>query len=172
VHELAELCRPSTVLFSGVVRRADDLTRTGWSGPPRTAKPYSKPPSGSTVSRILSRDVIKPWQCRSWISPRDPYFARKAGRVLDLYDRRRDGQRLRDDEYVISADEKSHLQALRRVCPDTPAAPGRARRQSSSMNGAGRWPTSLPTTSTGARSGAGAPRQPGSSRSPPSSSRS
>lgn len=86
-------------------------------------------PSGSTVSRILSRDAIKPWQCRSWISPRDPYFARKAGRVLDLYDRRRDGRRLRDDEYVISADEKSQLQALRRVCPDTPAAPGRARRQ-------------------------------------------
>ncbi len=84
-------------------------------------------PSGSTVSRILARDVIKPWQCRSWISPRDPYFARKAGRVLDLYDQRRDGRPLRED--VISADEKSQLQALRRVCPDTPPAHGQARRQ-------------------------------------------
>jgi len=32
VHEQAELCRHSTVLYSGVVRRADDLTRTGLVG--------------------------------------------------------------------------------------------------------------------------------------------
>lgn len=32
VHELAELCRHSTVLYSGVVRRADDLTRAGLVG--------------------------------------------------------------------------------------------------------------------------------------------
>ena len=35
---------------------------------------------------------------------------------------------LADDEYVISADEKSQLQALRRRHPETPAAPGRPRR--------------------------------------------
>ena len=44
--------------------------------------------SASTVRRILDQDVIKPWQCRSWIFPRDPDFAVKAGRVLDLYARR------------------------------------------------------------------------------------
>jgi transposase len=85
--------------------------------------------SPSTVRRWLAQDAIKPWQYRSWIFPRDPDFAVKAGRVLDLYDRLCDGQPLREDEYVISADEKSQLQALRRRHPDLPPAPGRVRRQ-------------------------------------------
>jgi len=85
--------------------------------------------SASTVRRILHEDIIKPWQCRSWIFPRDPDFAAKAGRVLDLYARRWHGRRLRDDEYVISADEKSQLQALRRCHPDLPPGPGQPRRQ-------------------------------------------
>jgi transposase len=85
--------------------------------------------SASTVRRWLNADAIKPWQCRSWIFPRDPDFAAKAARVLDLYDRLWAGRRLADDEYVISADEKSQLQALRRRHPDLPPAPGRVRRQ-------------------------------------------
>ena len=84
--------------------------------------------SGSTVQRWLAADAIKPWQHRSWIFPRDPDFAAKAERVLDLYDRRWQGRRLRPDEYVISADEKSQLQALRRRHDDLPASPGRTRR--------------------------------------------
>ena len=43
--------------------------------------------SASTVRRWLAVDAIKPWQHRSWIFPRDPYFAVKAVRVLDLYAR-------------------------------------------------------------------------------------
>jgi hypothetical protein len=35
--------------------------------------------SGVTVWRWLSADAIKPWQHRSWIFPRDPRFAEKAG---------------------------------------------------------------------------------------------
>ena len=31
------------------------------------------------------QDALKPWQHRSWISIRDPDFAVKAARVLDLY---------------------------------------------------------------------------------------
>jgi len=85
--------------------------------------------SASTVRRILKEDVIKPWQCRSWIFPRDPDFEPKAGRVLDLYARHWNGRRLHDDDYVISADEKSQLQALRRVHPDLPPGPGQPRRQ-------------------------------------------
>ncbi len=84
--------------------------------------------SGSTVRRWLAADAIKPWQHRSWIFPRDPDFAVKAERVLDLYDRRWKGRRLRPDEYVISADEKSQLQALRRRHDDLPPGPGRTRR--------------------------------------------
>jgi transposase len=84
--------------------------------------------SGSTVARWLDADAIKPWQHRSWIFPRDPDFAAKAERVLDLYERRWDGRRLHPDEYVISADEKSQLQALHRRHDDLPPGPGRTRR--------------------------------------------
>ena len=84
--------------------------------------------SPSTVARWLAADAIKPWQHRSWIFPRDPDFAAKAGRVLDLYDRRWEGVELGEDEYVISADEKSQLQALRRRHRGLPPGPGRTRR--------------------------------------------
>ena len=67
-------------------------------------------------------------QHRSWIFPRDPHFAVKAARVLDLYERRWHGIELGENEYVISADEKSQLQALRRRHRGLPAAPGRTRR--------------------------------------------
>mgnify|MGYP001241865190 CR=1 FL=1 len=40
--------------------------------------------SRTTISRWLAADAIKPWHHRSWIFPRDPDFATKAGRVLDL----------------------------------------------------------------------------------------
>jgi hypothetical protein len=81
--------------------------------------------SASTLWRWLHDDAIKPWQTRSWIFPRDPAFAEKAGRVLDLYARLFEGKRLRPDEYVICADEKSQLQALGRRHETVPAGPGR-----------------------------------------------
>jgi hypothetical protein len=37
--------------------------------------------SGATVWRWLSADAIRPWNYRSWIFPRDPDFAAKAGRI-------------------------------------------------------------------------------------------
>jgi hypothetical protein len=43
--------------------------------------------SGSTIWRWLDADAIRPWTHRSWIFPRDPDFATKAGRILDLYER-------------------------------------------------------------------------------------
>jgi hypothetical protein len=84
--------------------------------------------SASTVRRWLAADAIKPWQHRSWIFPRDPDFAVKAARVLDLYHRTWQGVALGDDEYVLSADEKSQLQALSRRHPERPPGPGRCRR--------------------------------------------
>jgi DDE superfamily endonuclease len=81
--------------------------------------------SASTIWRWLHDDAIKPWQTRSWIFPRDPDFAAKAGRALDLYARVFEGRRLRPDEYVICADEKSQLQALGRRHETIPAGPGR-----------------------------------------------
>jgi hypothetical protein len=81
--------------------------------------------SASTIWRWLHDDAIKPWQTRSWIFPRDPQFAAKAGRVLDLYARVVEGRRLRPDEYVVCADEKSQLQALGRRHQTVSAGPGR-----------------------------------------------
>lgn len=70
--------------------------------------------SDTTIWRWLSQDAIKPWTHRSWIFPRDPEFGPKAGRVLDLYAGEWQGRRLRRDEFVISADEKTSIQARRR----------------------------------------------------------
>jgi hypothetical protein len=84
--------------------------------------------SPATVARWLAEDAIKPWQHRSWIFPRDPDFGPKAARVLDLYARQWEGRPLGPGEYVISADEKSQLQAQRRRHPGLPPGPGRTRR--------------------------------------------
>ena len=79
--------------------------------------------SSSTVRRWLHAAAIKPWRYRSWIFRRDPDFAVKAARVLDLYTRVWNGVPLAPDEYVISADEKSQLQAIRRCHPSRPTLP-------------------------------------------------
>ena len=84
--------------------------------------------SASTVRGWLASDAIKPWQHRSWIFPRDPFFAVKGGRVLDLYQREWEGQPLSDGEYVLSADEKPGVQARSRVHLPLPPGPRRATR--------------------------------------------
>jgi hypothetical protein len=76
--------------------------------------------SDKTVWRWLHEDAIRPWQHRTWIFPRDPEFAAKAGRILDLYARCWDGQPLTADDFVISADEKTSIQARLRRHPSTP----------------------------------------------------
>jgi len=71
--------------------------------------------SGTTIWRWLDADAIRPWQHRSWIFPRDEHFSVKAGRVLDLYQGHWQNQALRSDEFVISADEKTSIQARLRI---------------------------------------------------------
>lgn len=81
--------------------------------------------SPATIRRWLSEDALKPWQYRSWIFITDPGFATKAQRVLDLYNRTWDGKPLGDNDYVISADEKTSIQARCRCHPTL--APGVSR---------------------------------------------
>jgi DDE superfamily endonuclease len=81
--------------------------------------------SASTVRRWLADDALKPWQHRSWISIRDPDFAAKAARILDLYAGIWDGEPLGENDFVICADEKTSIQARCRCHPTLP--PGRAR---------------------------------------------
>jgi len=84
--------------------------------------------SASTIRRILAADAIKPWQYRSWLFIRDPDFAAKAARVLNLYARTWDGEPLGDDEYVISSDEKTSIQARCRCHPTLPPGVSRTMR--------------------------------------------
>jgi DDE superfamily endonuclease len=84
--------------------------------------------SPSTVWRILDADAIKPWRYEYWIFPRDPRFAEKAGRVLDLYDGSWESKPLGRKDYIISSDEKTSIQARIRCHPTLPTGPGRPMR--------------------------------------------
>ena len=84
--------------------------------------------SGRTIWRWLDEDAIRPWQHRSWIFPRDPDFQSKAERVLDLYQGLWQGQPLEKEDYVISADEKTSIQARLRLHPTLPPRPHEAAR--------------------------------------------
>jgi hypothetical protein len=85
--------------------------------------------SPTTIVRWLREDAIRPWQYRSWIFPTDPDFAVKAGRILDLYAGRWEGELLHPGDMVISADEKPSIQARRRIHQTLPPAAGVARGQ-------------------------------------------
>lgn len=84
--------------------------------------------------------------------------------MLDLYARTWQGEQLGDDEYVISADEKTSIQARCRCQPTL--APGKARAMRVNHTyGRGALATSPPTTSTPPRCSAAPKSAPGSSRS-------
>jgi hypothetical protein len=95
--------------------------------------------SASTVWRILDADALKPWRCRSWIYPRDPDFYARAATVLDLYARIWEGKRLREGEYVISADEKTSIQARRRLHASEMGRDGRGQRVEHEYERGGAW---------------------------------
>jgi hypothetical protein len=84
--------------------------------------------SVTTVWRILSSDAIRPWVHRSWLFPRDPLFAQKAARVLDLYFGMFEGNPLGPHDYVISSDEKTSIQARHRKLLGIGPQPGQPRR--------------------------------------------
>jgi transposase len=86
------------------------------------------PPSRSSIWRWLMQDALRPWRHHCWIFPRDPHFLEVAGPVLDLYACRWQGQPLWVDEYVLSADEKTSIQARRRLQPTLPAGSYQAAR--------------------------------------------
>ena len=78
----------------------------------------------TTIWRWLSEDAIRPWRHRSWIFPRAPDFSEKAGRILDLYEGVWEGKPLGPRDYVVSADEKTSIQARKRLHPTLPPVPG------------------------------------------------
>jgi len=94
--------------------------------------------STATLGRWLAQDAIRPWQHRSWVFPRDPAFGVKAARVLDLYEGIFDGAKLGEDQYVISADEKTSIQARCRCHPTLPQAAHKSCGSSTSMSAGAR----------------------------------
>jgi hypothetical protein len=95
--------------------------------------------SGTTIWRWLNEDAIRPWYHRCWIFPRDPKFAEKAGRILDLYERIWDQQPLNDDDFVLSADEKSSIQARCRKHRTLPPQSGSAMKVEHEYKRCGAW---------------------------------
>jgi len=95
--------------------------------------------SQTTLWRWLHEDAIRPWQHRCWIFPRDPEFTAKAGPILDLYQRQWKGQSLKEDEFVISADEKTSVQARRRIHPTVPTQPGKPMKVEHEYERRGAW---------------------------------
>lgn len=95
--------------------------------------------SESTVWRWLHDDAIRPWQHRCWIFPRDPQFQSKAARILDLYARCWQAKTLREDEFVISTDEKTSIQARIRKHPSLPTHAGETMRVEHEYARGGSW---------------------------------
>lgn len=105
----------------------------------RARRALHKPLGRSTVWRILNGDAIKPWQYKYWIFPRDPRFAEKAGPILDLYAGCWEGQPLGPKDCVLSADEKTSIQARVRIHPPLPCAPGQPSRVEPEYQRGGAW---------------------------------
>ena len=95
--------------------------------------------SDTTVWRWLHQDAIRPWQHRCWIFPRDPDFAAKAGRLLDLYEGVWQDQPLRADEFVLSADEKTSIQARARIHATAPTRSHEAMKVEHEYERRGAW---------------------------------
>ena len=105
----------------------------------RVRQALAKPLSRSTVWRILDRDAIKPWQYKYWIFPRDPHFVEKAGLILDLYAGHWQGQPLGPRDYILSADEKTSIQARARIHPPLAGGPGQPTRVEPEYRRGGAW---------------------------------
>ena len=93
----------------------------------------------TTVWRWLDEDAIRPWYHRSWVFPRDPHFALKAGRILDLYHQLWQGRPLREDEFVLCADEKTSIQARARCHLTLPPQPGSPSKVEHEYRRLGKW---------------------------------
>jgi transposase len=77
--------------------------------------------SAATVRRILAGHHLKPWRHHLWLhptQPRDAAFYATIMELIDLYTRP-----LREDEIVLSVDEKTSLQPRPRLSPTLPAQP-------------------------------------------------
>ena len=67
--------------------------------------------SPTTVWRTLKRDASQPWRYRYWIFPRARHFGPQVAVMLDVYAGLWQGEPLGVNDFVISSDEKTSIQA-------------------------------------------------------------
>ena len=127
-RRITELTRAAVVALACQLPAATGIPLSRWTGPELLAEVTragaADELSASSVLRILAQHPVKPWQYRSWISPRDPDFAAKAAVILDLYQGFYQGTRLQPGDRILSVDAKPSIQARGRCRPTTPAARG------------------------------------------------
>lgn len=81
-----------------------------------------------TVSKILSKEGLKPHKVRYYVEKRDPEFEAKMAQVLCVYKQvdilHQKGQSKEKPVVVLSYDEKPHIQARGGTSEDRPPVPG------------------------------------------------
>src|SRR5580704_11376894 len=125
-RRISELTRAAVVALACQLPAATGIPLSRWTGPELlgelTRAGTEEKVSVSSVLRILAEHPVKPWQYRSWISPRDPDFEAKAAVILDLYQGFYQGKRLQPGDRILSVDAKPSIQARGR-CRPTATAP-------------------------------------------------
>ncbi len=120
--------RAAVVALACQLPAATGVPLSRWTGPELAAELAARglagPISASSILRILAGHPVKPWQYRSWISPRAPDFEAKAKVILDLYQGFYGGKPLRPGDRLLSFDAKPSIQARGRCHPPAPAARG------------------------------------------------
>jgi transposase len=131
-RRISALERAAVVALACQLPAATGVPLSRWTGPELAAELASTglaaQISPSSILRILAEHPIKPWQCQSWIFPRDPDFAAKASVILGLYQGHYQGRRLAPGDRILSVDAKPSIQARVRCHPASPPARGQPAR--------------------------------------------
>jgi Homeodomain-like domain len=130
-RRISELAGAAVVALACQLPAATGVPLSRWTGPELLAEVTRAGAdcelSASSVLRILAEHPVKPWQYRSWISPRDPDFAARAAVILDLY-RGTTSAPGCSPATGSSVDAKPSIQARGRCRPTIPAARGKPAR--------------------------------------------
>jgi transposase len=81
--------RAAVVALACQLPAATGVPLSRWTGPELAAELAARalasaPMSVTSLLRILAENPVRPWQCQSWIYPRDPGFAATATVILDV----------------------------------------------------------------------------------------
>ena len=83
--------------------------------------------SGRWVGKLLGRAKIRPHKNKYWLTSKDKADPNFEQRVVSICDAYRQAIRLYDQQgiHTICIDEQTGIQALQRIAPDLPTAPGK-----------------------------------------------